>query len=59
MKITVITVAYNSAATIADTAASVLAQEHAAVEYLVIDGRLDGCDCRRAGAFSGGVLKRL
>ena len=39
MKITLITVAYNSAATIADTLASVASQTHAEIEHIVIDGR--------------------
>lgn len=39
MKITVITVSYNSAATIADTVRSVASQSHPDVEHLVIDGR--------------------
>lgn len=38
VKITVITVSYNSAATIADTVRSVASQSHPDVEYLVIDG---------------------
>ncbi len=38
MKISVITVSYNSAATIADTARSVAFQSHADIEHLVIDG---------------------
>ena len=39
MKITVITVAYNSASTIADTLASVAAQTHEDIEHIVIDGQ--------------------
>lgn len=39
MKISVITVAYNSAATIADTVRSVADQTYLDVEHLVIDGR--------------------
>ena len=39
LKITLITVAYNSAATIADTLASVAAQTHAEIEHIVIDGQ--------------------
>jgi glycosyltransferase involved in cell wall biosynthesis len=38
MKISVITVAYNSAATIRDTLESVAAQDHPDIEYIVIDG---------------------
>lgn len=38
MKITVITVSYNSAATIADTLRSVAQQDYPDIEYLVIDG---------------------
>jgi len=38
MKISVITVTYNSAATIVDTVQSVLGQTHPDVEYLLIDG---------------------
>lgn len=38
MKITVITVAYNSAATIADTLRSVAAQDYKDLEHIVIDG---------------------
>ncbi|WP_130433479.1 glycosyltransferase family 2 protein [Rivibacter subsaxonicus] len=38
MRITVITVAYNSAATIADTLASVASQSHPDIEHIVIDG---------------------
>ncbi len=38
MKISVITVSYNSAKTIVDTVESVLAQSHPDVEYIIIDG---------------------
>lgn len=38
MKISVITVAYNSAATLIDTVESVLGQTHPELEYLIIDG---------------------
>jgi glycosyltransferase len=38
MKVTIITVAYNSAGTIADTLASVAAQTYADIEHIVIDG---------------------
>lgn len=39
MKISVITVAYNSASTIADTVLSVIRQTHTDLEHLVIDGQ--------------------
>lgn len=38
MKITVITLSMNSAATIRDTIESVLAQDHPDIEYIVVDG---------------------
>jgi glycosyltransferase involved in cell wall biosynthesis len=38
MNLSVITVCYNSAATVVDTVESVLAQSHPQVEYLIIDG---------------------
>ena len=38
MKISVVTVSFNAAATIADTIASVQAQDHAELEHIVIDG---------------------
>ncbi len=38
MKISIITIAYNSAATIEDTIQSVLGQDYQHVEYIVIDG---------------------
>ena len=39
MKVTVITVAFNSAATIADCMQSVLDQTHPDIEYIVVDGQ--------------------
>jgi len=38
MKVTLITVAYNSASTIADTLASVATQSYPDIEHIVIDG---------------------
>jgi glycosyltransferase involved in cell wall biosynthesis len=38
MKVSIITVSYNSAATIADTIHSVLSQDYPDLEYLIIDG---------------------
>ena len=39
MKVSIVTVAYNSAATIASTLASVAEQTHADIEHIVIDGK--------------------
>ena len=39
MKVTVITVAFNSAATIADCMQSVLDQTYSDIEYIVVDGQ--------------------
>jgi glycosyltransferase involved in cell wall biosynthesis len=38
LKVSIITVCYNSAETIADTISSVLSQDHPSIEYIVIDG---------------------
>lgn len=45
MKISIVTVCYNSAATLADTLASVAAQDHPNVEHIVIDGGSDDGTC--------------
>lgn len=39
MKISIITITYNSAATVEDTIKSVIAQDYPDVEYLIIDGK--------------------
>ena len=38
MKVSIITVCYNSAATIEDTITSVLSQDYHNIEYILIDG---------------------
>ncbi|KQM81675.1 glycosyl transferase [Sphingomonas sp. Leaf23] len=38
MKISIVTVSYNAAATIADTIASVQAQDHLDIEHIIVDG---------------------
>lgn len=58
MKISVITVSYNSSATIADTLRSVASQSHADVEHILIDG--GSTDGTMAVVFSvGGRLHRV
>jgi glycosyltransferase involved in cell wall biosynthesis len=63
MKISVITVCYNSAATIADTLRSVAAQTHPDIEHIVIDGASkDGTADRvraHTGAPGGHVVRLL
>lgn len=39
MKISIVTVTYNSAATVEATLASVVAQDHEDIEYIIVDGR--------------------
>ena len=39
MRISIITVVYNNAATIAHTIESVLSQDHSDVEYIIVDGK--------------------
>ena len=51
VKITVITVSYNSAATIADTVRSVASQTHPDVEHLVIDGQSIDCTVQVVEAY--------
>lgn len=38
MKVSIITIAYNSASTIEDTIKSVVAQSHSGIEYIIVDG---------------------
>ena len=38
MKVTIVTVAYNAAETIADTIASVAAQSYLDIEHIIVDG---------------------
>jgi glycosyltransferase involved in cell wall biosynthesis len=55
MKLSIVTVTYNAAATVADTLASVAAQQGAQIEHLIIDGgSTDGTvDIVRSGAYPG------
>jgi glycosyltransferase involved in cell wall biosynthesis len=55
MKITVVTVAYNAASTIADTIHSVAAQTHADVEHIVIDGASQDKTAEIAQQMSGRI----
>ena len=57
MKISIVTVAYNSAATIADTLRSVAEQSHSDIEHLVIDGASKDDTLRIVGARGAHVAK--
>jgi glycosyltransferase involved in cell wall biosynthesis len=58
MKVSIITVAYNAAATIADTCASVAAQNGVEIEHIIIDGgsRDDTVAKAKATARAGSVI---
>ena len=48
MKVSIITIAYNSAETIEDTIKSVASQDYNNIEYIIIDGafqRRHPCNC--------------
>jgi glycosyltransferase len=57
LKITIITVAYNSAATIADTLRSVAAQTHPDIEHIVIDGASTDATLERVRAHGAHVSR--
>ncbi len=45
MKVSIITIAYNSASTIEDTVKSVIAQSHSPIEYIIVDGASNDNTC--------------
>jgi len=59
LKISIVTVAYNSAATIADTLRSVAAQSHGDIEHLVIDGASKDNTLHVVRAYGAHVSKLL
>lgn len=59
MKISLITVSYNSAETIQSTLESVAAQQYPDVEYILIDGGSSDSTVRIAEGFSGVVTKLI
>jgi glycosyltransferase len=59
LKISIVTVAYNSAATIADTLSSVAAQSHGDIEHLVIDGASKDNTLHIVGTHGAHVAKVL
>ncbi len=54
-KISIITVCYNSAATIRDTIESVLAQDHPSIEYIIVDGASGDGTMEVVREFSGKI----
>ena len=56
MKISVITVCFNAAETIADTMASIRCQSHPHIEYIIVDGGSTDDTLNIAGRFSNVVL---
>jgi glycosyltransferase len=57
MKISVITVCYNSAATLGDTVSSFLAQDHADKELLIIDGGSNDATLAIARSFAAAEIR--
>lgn len=59
MKVSIITVCYNSAATIRDTIESVLAQDYADIEYIIVDGASRDNTLQIVHEYSGRIAKVL
>ena len=57
MKVSIITVCYNSAATIKDTIDSVVAQNYQDIEYIIIDGKSTDRTIEIINSYSSKVLK--
>lgn len=57
MKISIITVCYNSAATIRDTIESVLAQSYPDIEYIVVDGASKDATVSIVSEYEGRIAK--
>lgn len=57
MKVSIITVCYNSAATIKDTIDSVVAQNYQDIEYIIIDGKSTDRTIEIINSYSSNVLK--
>lgn len=57
MKVSIITVSYNSAATIRDTIESVLSQTHDDIEYIVVDGASKDSTMAVVNEYAGNIHK--
>ena len=57
MKISIITVAYNSASTIRDTIESVLAQDYPSIEHLIIDGASSDSTLSIVGSYDSSTIR--
>jgi len=55
LKVSVITVCYNSADTIESTIQSVLSQDYPAIEYLIIDGKSSDATLRMVDKYKSGI----
>lgn len=59
MKVSLITVTYNSALTLADTIRSVAAQDYSDIEYILVDGNSDDGTVEVIKSFNGTVSKYI
>lgn len=57
MKVTIITACFNSAATIRDTIESVLSQDYAEIEYIIVDGASSDNTLAIVNEYSGRIAK--
>ncbi len=57
MKVSIITVTYNSSTTIEDTVKSVLAQTHPDIEYIIVDGDSTDNTLKKIQPYSDRIAK--
>jgi glycosyltransferase involved in cell wall biosynthesis len=59
LKVSIITVCYNSATTIESTIQSVLSQDHPAIEYIIIDGKSTDTTLSIVDKYKSGIATLL